>query len=467
MGEQVFNTLKFLDLPYEIRKHVYYHLDGIFTNANPPKVEDLYRSNLIELPEVRKGYGSKRRKQYFKTLIKRFYPIFKPYLSIFQYSPLLIETWLDYSQWLRYDAIVLDCLRLNHLYDGTLIGPMDWVILDSKPKLAYINNLYMLQVWYSFHEYRNLVLQVDKEDILTERIEYSRINLENQDFDSVRLLINMLKETNRLKLISEVFIGDNKIDKDTVHSCIVDQMPIITKKRSRTPDIDIEQPLTAKKERYHIPNNTSVLLLIENFDYMKSLVKLGVRGASLFESLVNTHGVRDNPGQTISYITRRQILSILISQIENPSTTGLADFSKWVNLREIIIENCGKVDLNSFVVPPRVVSLIVKHVRNLRWWNFELLNEFSKYITAENMMKYKSINRTISRTNIIKRDHISLSAQKIMRISIWSKLGSINSICLSDILHIENHAIIIPKSLFDEKRFLILSDCNSSNLILF
>lgn len=467
MVDKAFNTLRFLDLPYEIRKNVYYHLDGVFTNTNPPKVDDLYTSDIIELPEVRKEYGSKKRRHYFRAILKKFYPIFKPYLHKFQYSPFLIESWLDYSQWLRYDAIVLDCLRLNHLYDGSLLGPLDWILLDDKPKIAYFNNLFMLQIWYSFQEFKTLVLQVGKDDVNAKRIPYVRLNLENQDHHRLQILFQNFKNTGRFLNITEVFIANDTFLSTIANGdCINQDIYPPTKKRSRTPDSTGAEP--NMKERYQIPDDKAIVTLIDNLENMKALVKIGVRGAEIYEALLNTHGVRDNPGQTISYLTRRQIKSILLSQVGNPSITGLADFSKWVNLKQIIIENCGIVNLNLFVMPPKTVRLIIRNIRQLQWWDFDSIKAISKCIRPENLKVHKSKNCSsfLTQSFELDRTNISLPTQKLIKTLMWEKLGMLNYICISDVLNMSNDNILIPKTLFDDRRVLIFSNCNSSKIIL-
>lgn len=464
MGKQTFNIIRFLDLPLEIRKSVYYHLDGIFTDSNPPKVAELYNSDIIELPQVRKEYGSKKRKHYFKALVKRYYPIFRQYLHNFQYSPFLIETWLEYSQWLRYDAIVLDCLRLNHLYDGSLIGPLDWIILDGRPKVAFFNDLLMLQVWYSFQEFRTLVLQSDKDDASIEKAHYMRLSLENQDHNGLRLLFLKFKETGRFNMISEVFLGNGNFTSTINHAKSFNDSIEISAKRIRTPDTE---QIVTREERHQIPEDDSILLLIENLDNMKALSKIGVRGPSLFEAILNTHGVRDNPGQTISYLTRRQIKSMLISQVGNPSATGIADFNKWVNLKEIILENCGTIDLNTFVIPPNVIRLIIRNARRLHWWNFDSIEDIIKYHSSEALIEYKLKSLRLSEPRCFELDktNVPLETQKLIRNIVWTSLGALNFICMSDILNTSKKNIFVPKSLYADRRILIFG-CNINKLIL-
>lgn len=466
MVEERFNTLRFLDQPYEVRKLVYYHLDGQYTNANPPALDALYHG-AIEIPNVRDYGGSKKVKKYYRQLVKKLYPLFEQYLQNFQYSPAMIESWLEYSLWLRYDAIVLDSLRLNHLYDGELVGPLDWIEIDGDLRLAVINKLYMLQVWYSYGEYKRWVIRNNITDYGDMEVGYLRLNLEMQRDGQIPNIIQKLRKKEQLNLISEINFTTN-IDTVTNGNANgnVKRGTNLKRARSDSPDVYLEDPMV--KERYQIPNDPALTETIVNLEEMKQVSSLSVRGKNLYESLINVHGARDNPGRTISYISRRRVMRIAMNQVLNPSETGLADLTKWVNLRVISINDCGFIDLNKLILPSKAISLSLSNIRELRWWEFEMDSAIQAQFQQNKLLPYRplfdlceaGIHYTLDKKSI------SLVELKKFQTTIWKKLQALNWIKINNVAMISNKFIVIPKTLYESKRTVIFSTTVHSNIVV-
>lgn len=405
-----------LELPINIRQLIYNQLDGRFTQVEPRPIEELYSSDSVQVVAAR---YKKSKSQ--KLIHKNLYHLFEPYINIFEYSPALICKWLDYSLWLRYDCIVLDCLRLNHSYGGSLIGELDWLRLDKKPRLALFKDS-MLQVWYTYREYIRWVANKNPDF----RLNYLRINLEYLKYTALDGILKSLRQDGMFDLVNTIlFEQDNEDATVEVHS-----------------------------SEEEVPNQLvdhNVIKVIKHMESMKNLKEIIVRGDSLYGSLVNLHGVRDNPGKTINYIVRNRVMKIGLRQL---SDTGVCDLNRWENLRELSISNVQKMDLNKMKLPGKCQILVIRNVFNLIWWN--LLDLIESADQSKFKIK-KTINNGYTGVRIIDYDAMddpnTIGEFKSL---VWKTLGPLNSIKLQNVHQIQDARVIVPNYLYDNKRLLLL-----------
>lgn len=405
------------------------------------------------------------------------YPVFASYLNIFEYSPQLIEKWLEYAFWLRYDCLVLDCLKVNHLYGGSLIGALEWTYLDNELRLAYFNKTSMLEVWYTFKEYKKWVIEVaayDEPDLTD--INYTQFNIENLTPQKVDKCLLLLEQKDLLTTVSEIQFGqdeeiggveeeqgeddneDNEADSDETAK---PKSKVTNKKRTASKSLGND---SVRKNRNQL-TNMSVIRTIKSTEFMKNLRKISVRGEQLYELLINFHGFRDNPGKTISYIVKRRINEIQLSRTDQISRTGLADFTRWDNLRILVLSRMAYVDLNKIVFPKNLKSLKMEYISQIKWWEIE-----------ENIRKELNMDKKTFKSSYIREKNnrftrfLGLSQIKIMELDkseidqitffrcqalVWQSFGTLNHIRLERVSKVCNDNIIVPRALFYSKRIEI------------
>lgn len=416
----------FLALPIDIRRQVYYHLDGNFSCVTPAPIEQLYSNQFIELASHAEECTSRQR--YLK---RRFYEVFSPYLSIFDYSPSLIGKWLEYSLWLRYDSIVLDCMRLNHAYGGSLIGRVDWIYLDGRLRLAYFKNC-MLVVWYMPREYARWIVREESEEEELESIDFFRLNLEYCNPESLKKIFKSMHNNDLFLLVSEVFLEQ---EEETGSPAAVNA------------DVDeITYPIEDLK----------VIELLAHMESMKNLNKVSVRGDHLFEALINFHGYRDNPGKTINYMVKRRIMRLELCQLTDPAKSRLADLTRWENLRELRLVNLDVIDLNKLVLPALCKILILERISELIWWDLE--SKLSSLIDG------CTINQRLNETTQLKLlngktiDPNNLGPCQSI---VWQAFKHLNFLKLQNVTTVRGARIVIPNALFYGRRVLIFPTTRS------
>lgn len=274
----------FLNLPVDIRHAVYYHLGESFTQLEPPSASDLYNNNLVELSNTNKKKTTRQ-----KNLLDKLYPIYSTFIDIFEYNPDIVLEWLDFSIWLRYDAIVLDCLRLNHSYGGSLLGPIDWIYLDSELKLSLFNKYDLLQVWYTEQEYVDWIINLEPLDITDLERDYFRLNLDYYRPSNISKTLAMFQKN---KLFNEIYsvkfqLMEENIDeietvsteKDTLVSStnILNQIDDSTGSDSsmREDSYDtIDSARSTKRRKTKSPNGTIKLDDVHVIEVLSALKKM-------------------------------------------------------------------------------------------------------------------------------------------------------------------------------------------------
>lgn len=425
------DVVQFLELPIDIRKQVYYHLNGNFSSITPPPLEQLYATRTINLALQTEELSLRQ-----KSLKKKFYDLFAPYLNIFDYSPSLVGKWLEYSLWLRYDSIVLDCMRLNHAYGGSLVGQVDWIYLGGRLRLSYFKNC-MLLVWYTLQEYARWIIGEEYEDGELDGVNFFRVNLEWSNLESLRKIFRSMNNNDLFLLVSEVFM-----DQD-------DEM-------SEKSSVD-----DSEDEATYPIEDLKVIELISNIEAMKNLTSVSVRGDHLFEALINFHGTRDNPGKTLSYVVRKRVMRLELLQLGEPTRNGLADFTRWENLRELRFVNLNSIDLSKLVLPPRCKILILTRVSTIKWWDLE--NRISS--VAQERTITKVLN---DRTRLKILDRKSVNPEDLGRCQsiVWQAFKHLNYLKLQNVEEIQGGKIVIPYALYNNKRVLIFPTTSKVQEIL-
>ena len=461
-----FNPIKFLTLPIDIRKEVYFHLDGNFCGAHPCSIDILYTSNDVELP----GKSGYKRSKKSKKLLKYMYPVFASYLNIFEYSPPLIEKWLEYAFWLRYDCLVLDCLKVNHLYDGTLIGALEWTYLDNELRLAYFNKASMLEVWYTFKEYKKWVIDgAAYNDHSLIKVDNIQIDIDNLTPELLDKCLTLLEQKDLFASIRELKFGqDEEVEgeKDVDASETVSgenfkvNSTVTNKKRSAATRSYADDGCVGAKQNQL--TSVSVIRTVKSMELMKSLRKITVRGEMLYELLINFHGFRDNPGKTISYIVKRRINEIRLSRMDQISRTGLADFTRWDNLQTLVLSRIAYIDLNNIVLPKNFKSLTMKRISKIKWWNIEenILKELkldrktfkTLYIREDSSRFTKFLNLRQTEVKELDKSEINQITYFRCQALVWLSFQTLNHIKLQSVSEVCNNNIIVPRALFDSKR---------------
>ena len=463
----------FLNLPYDIRAQVYYHLNGSFTDIHPPGITDLYDNKTIDV------FDAKMKKTDLeRALLDKLYPTFAPFIDIFEYDPKIVLQWLKYSVWLRYDAIVLDCFRLNHSYEGTLIGWLDWLDLRTDLKLAYFNGKGVLQTWYSQLEYSNWIIENEPLEISTIQTNYLRLNME---YLKPSRISRVLESFEKKKLLNDIYEARFETTTENANDYRRSQSPYDSEQDdlqitdttntsvrlpsydSATDDPDDAGSSRKKRKKSSTPENGLALIdggvseVIRYLRKMKGLSKLSTRGDLLFDSLINAHGIRDRRNNAINYLVKRKIQELTIMQLTDMTSFGISDFTKWDNLRKLSLVNIGKCDMNMIVLPRSCQLLQIKNVSVLTWFNI------GEWDNNEVIQWGLDDNSTESKCHLY---HLKQDSQAYLtyRAKLWKSLGSLNGITLSNIGKITND-VFVPRNLYEDLRVKLFTYPQDTKII--
>ena len=497
---------RFLELPVDIRAAVYYHLDGHFTTVNPPTAspffdgQDVLRA--LKTPKVKRTKIQKR-------ILRNLYPIFRSYLKILDHDPELVQKWLEYSLWLRYDAIVLDCLRMNHAYEGSLIGVVDWIYLGSKLRIGYFDKSRMLEVWYTRQEYEYWIIDGDTVGEYEPRLSYARLNMSNLKPSHVGKVLDLLEKKDLFRVVSEVYLKESesatefeyeyvKKEEETNDSVLA---PVGGSVHSRSPSsasfqhaseispsdahsIDSLAEPTRKKRRVKTvlgPVKQSKFIepmvseVVQKQLDMKILKKIGTSGDILYNCLVNRHGLRTRQPLAIPAMVRKKLTEVEVSHVSATTIYGFLDLTNFENLRKVYLRDIGFVDLNSLIVPRTCKSLLISRVRKLVWFNtlenlekmgFEKRNTTT--LCANTDDPCSDLSECKHRKLLLLRNASNFyTAQKLSQFEaeIWNAFESLNYIKLEHIGSLEGSEIVVTKMLYFNNRIRIFS-CDKIDSII-
>lgn len=461
----------FLNLPVDIRHAVYYHLDGSFTQLEPPSASDLYNNNLVELSNTNKKKTTRQ-----NNLLDRLYPIYSAYIDIFEYNPDIVLEWLDFSVWLRYDAIVLDCLRLNHSFGGSLLGPIDWIYLNSELKLSLFNKDDLLQAWYTEQEYVDWIINLEPLDITDLERNYLRFNL---DYYIPSNLSKALALFQKKKLFNEVYsvkfqIMEEKVDEidsiNTEKDTLVTSSNILSRLNdSIGSDSSINEDTydtidsirSVKRRKTKGSDHTKklddvyVIEVLSVLKKMKNINKISVVGDILYDKLINSHGIRDRGNNAINYLIKRKIKEININKVTDLTKFGVSDLTKWDNLQNLSLTNLKHCDMNMIRLPKYCYSLSLKNVTSLKWYNILENSSIEEIFEEYTHVGLPSIET--STTQEIKYYKRTPGASTNYTEKLWKCLGQLNTVKIQNVSTIVDGRITIPYTLYSENRFILLN----------
>ncbi|SMN19152.1 similar to Saccharomyces cerevisiae YMR094W CTF13 Subunit of the CBF3 complex [Maudiozyma saulgeensis] len=475
----------FLNQPVDLRRSIYYQLEGSFTHLEPPSVEDLYSNNSIELSNNKKKKSSLER-----SLLDRLYNIYSPFIDIFEYDPDIVLEWLQFSIWLRYDSVILDCLRLNHSYNGSLIGPIDWIYLDNDLKLSYFNRKGLLQTWYTQQEYFGWIVDCEPLDITDLQTDYFRFNMEYFKLSNIPKTLILFEKK---KLLNNIYQTKFQTMEENINKIdgIDESKPINNKDNTPIPNFldNIKDSLASgsssfyeeekedddeyndedtntfsrlkKRKKRQISENSSkqldksVVNVLSYLKKMKNINKISVRGDLLYDGLINSHGIRDRRNNAINYLIKRKIKDIEIFQISDLTEYGFSDLTKWDNLQHLSLINIKYCDMNMIILPKFCWKLTLKNITNLKWFDIVpkfMDNEFEKSYSKTSLPSLEGKQnakiyyyRKTSGSNIDYKQ------------KLWKTFGTLNRINIQNVSGIIDRVVSIPLTLFSEHRILFQS----------
>lgn len=394
----MFDSSLFLELSVELRLEVYKRFNSQFTYLNPLLAKTK--------PKLQVSQALKPQEERFKF-----------YLAHYEYLGDFIEKWLKYSFLLKYDCIVLDYLRVNHLYESCL-SKLHWIDLDCANSYIGIFDRCedLLQVWYSAKEYKKWIL--DKTAAKVPKFGTDMPCLANLRLDPA-LVKNMELVLDKLVLNQEYL--------DSIKYVTLTQEEFISEE---TLDNNIKHLVTR----------------LESVRYLRSIK---IRSDVLFNKLVNLKGSRDHPGYTIGYNVRKRVRELQLVGLECDILD--ANLLRWENCLILKFQNCfGTIDLNGLQLPSQLRQLVIKNVYSLKWWN--LAQRFNEIIGQDIIDSKIKVGETrVKQTNraIIAQDKLLLMEELLIQ-----KLNNLNYIHLQSI-EMPISCIVVPARLYLNKRINI------------
>ncbi|CCE64149.1 hypothetical protein TPHA_0G03080 [Tetrapisispora phaffii CBS 4417] len=453
------DVCKFLDLPIDIRKNIYLQLNGMLGNSNFDS--NKFSINIQETRTENTIPVSKKAKSNRKTRIQTYYKIFEPIFAMLNHSN-LFEKWLYHAIWLRYDSIMLDCMRINHFYGGQVLGSLDWIQLDGKLRLAYFDEHYVLQVWYTFKEYNKWIVRGSSAIETESKIDYLRLNIDHlNSMGSVfeKTLDDFGKHDMYLK-INEIHFNsdeDENAESDFLPNYNEDSVTDTEAENTDALDISFKNKL----------NDKNIIAIIQRMENMKNLSKLTITTDRLYQTLVNLQGVRDNPGRIISYMVRKRITEIQINRVKQLSfKSRIGDFGKWENLNRLELNNIQYLDMNLIYFPDSCKELVLKNIRILKWWNAEeslvpiLFTESAheqKKIWIKKQNRKKQVKEYRLNEHYLKPEIIENCKDIVKSMIGRSSTNKLNYISLVSINKTVNNFIIVPSNLYDNNRIQLFN----------
>lgn len=345
------------------------------------------------------------------------------YLDIFAEDTQLLEEWLEWTRWLKFDCIMLDYLRLNHLVDGDLTGTLDWIILnDDSLHLALFtkisNNMtnssssttittttkkndffrlvdilsdstVLLQVWYTYDEFQKWIIQykttnhnslasIDDRDRIydidnsdTDQIIYTNINMEVLPVPIVKKLLHELKQKHYLELVYNFHFNDET--RDLSNMDFNDTAASLSSASSFMPSSDhtsSPKRRNIKRRKLKLTLTNDIKSIKETCIKLKNLTKISCNGYKLFDLMINAHGFRDRSGNTISYLVKNRAKALQLNQmpfLTHPN--NFTDLTRWNTLTQLKLTNINTIDLNTLILPENCSQLIINNCQELKWWD--------------------------------------------------------------------------------------------------
>lgn len=463
-----FSLETFLQLPTDIRKHVYYHLDGSLMSIAPNGYDEI-------------EFLTKAERKRRKKLLKYMFPVFKPYMELFKSDSEFIYKWLEMALWLRYDSIVLDCLRLNQLYEGTLLGSIDLITLDGHLQLGLFDKKkHFLQVWYSKKDYQKLIMDqyfaYDKYKADSD-CDFIRFNLDIlSETMSTTTLTNLLRKQ-YLSFISQLWFGEDeaKALKEEGVIMVQDGNDDYNDDTGSTSEDTDDNTLATNIKRRKLTTTPTIKkkttlsphiqMTVNNMKSMKNLQIVSCRGDRLFKHLINGHGLTNRNVKSIPSTIKKKIPKLELYQLSNISRKNVVDVTLWENLRSVTLNNIETIDMNMLIIPPSCASLTIKHVSECKWWDFK--PSIDRICGNDIKTIDTSTRNSLPKLEIIDEKKMDPKLIYECQRVFWKNLPELKEIIFYNILKFNNkYPIIMPRTLYTNKRVRFNSCGEINNIIL-
>ncbi|QEU62547.1 Ctf13 [Kluyveromyces lactis] len=306
----MFDTELFLSLPIDIRFTVYFFLGDVVQNVRPPAKSDIFNDELIAYPNIR---------EFNQSLVDKY----SKHIGIYDYIPNFIPNWCRDFDLLRHDIILADRLQVGLQYEEQWFS-VQWIVVSGELEIGiFTADEQFLQVSYTINEYCR-VLSITQQDL--------RLGINVSDINDV-----------------------NELCKEIQHRWLFDTVSYIS--FINCWDLDHE-------------NVVSIISYMESFN---NLHMLRIESKNMFNNLINTQGVRENPGKTIIYNVRQNIFQLELYTLRNLGYKSVVDLQKWEQLQCLSISGCEFIDLNNLILPQHCKMLILTEVKYVIWWDLSHL----------------------------------------------------------------------------------------------
>lgn len=162
----------------------------------------------------------------------------------------------------------------------------------------------------------------------------------------------------------------------------------------------------------------------------------------MFDNLINTQGVRANPGKTIVYNVRQNILELRAYSLRELGYKSLVNLSRWEQLVSLSLIGCEFIDLNKLVFPKRCKILNIQDIKYIVWWNQAEILE----VLDRNWLNHTTISKPQSPEQVEKWYSVY--------IRVVETYYPINCITIQNVKRIKGN-IIVPARLLEDSRIKI------------
>ncbi|CDO96044.1 unnamed protein product [Kluyveromyces dobzhanskii CBS 2104] len=302
----MFDTELFLSLSINIRYHVYFFLGDTVQKVRPPAKSDIFNNTVVNYPKVEE-YDSSLAEKYSK------------HVSVYDYIPNFISNWCCVYNLLRHDKIIADRLRVSFLYEEQWFS-VQWILVSGQLEIGiFTADEQFLQLSYTSEEYCR-ILHIAKHEL--------RIGINVSDINDIDELCKEIRSQWLFETVSYIsFVNCWDM------------------------------------------NHKNVLSIISYLESFNNLTMLRVESKNMFHNLINTQGVRENPGKTIVYNVRQNVLELQLYTLRDVGYKAVVDLNRWEHLRCLLISGCEFIDLNSFSLPPHCKILKLRDVKYVVWWD--------------------------------------------------------------------------------------------------
>lgn len=378
----MFDCRLFLSLPIDIRRNVYLFLGDNVQIVRPPPKSSIFSDEIIEYPAVTVT-------EYDNTLAERY----EQHVKIYDYIPNFVSNWCRGFELVKQDPLVADRLKVCMKYEEENWFCMQWILVCGQLEVGiFTQDEQFLQVSYGIKEFCEVV------DVPVQRLS---------------LGMNVSEINNIEELCTEI-----------KRHWLFDTVQFV----SFVNCWDMEHP-----------NVASIINFMENFNNLRLLK---VESQNMFDNLINIQGVRANPGKTIVYNVRQNILELRAYSLRELGYKSLVNLSRWEQLVSLSLIGCEFIDLNKLVFPKRCKILNIQDIKYIVWWNQAEILE----VLDRNWLNRTTISKPQSPEQVEKWYSVY--------IRVVETYYPINCITIQNVKRIKGN-IIVPTRLLEDSRIKI------------